>query len=238
MLRAIAFPRRPGALLATLAAGVALSACATKAPPPQIDDRLLTSTADLHRISVSEVTELLEVPVAPNQTAFEPGARADMRSFLRLFRSNGQGALLIEAPQGSANEAAAANLAEHARVLAGAEGSAFEDVAVITYSAAGADAPLRLRFERLIANPPECPPPYAEDISRSGDNRPTRAFGCATVSNLAAMIANPADLISPRELDPADPQRRQAQLERYRTGQTTHSERSNDERVTISNAVR
>lgn len=238
MLRDQAFPRRPGAFLATLAAGVALSACATQSPPLTMDDRLLASVADTHRIKVSEVTELLEVPVASTQIALDPGVRADMLSFLRLYRSNGQGALLIEAPQGGTNEAAAANLAEQARVLAGAEGSAFEDIAVIAYNAPGADAPLRLRFERLIANPPDCPPPYAEDISRSSQNRSPRAFGCATVTNLAAMIADPADLINPRELDPADPRRRQAQLERYRAGQQTHADRSNDERVTISNAVR
>ena len=49
-------------------------------------------------------------------------------------------------------------------------------------------------------------------------------FGCATQANLAAVVANPADLLTPRASAPADQQRRAVVYENYRNGKITASE--------------
>lgn len=58
-------------------------------------------------------------------------------------------------------------------------------------------------------------------------NRPHWNHGCATQQNLAAMVAQPSDLLRPRAETPVDAARRQTNLTRYRAGtgpgpQTVH----------------
>ena len=53
------------------------------------------------------------------------------------------------------------------------------------------------------------------------DNNGYDEFGCAVTANIAAQIAEPADLLHPRDLDPPDAQRRQTVLDKYRQGATT-----------------
>lgn len=53
-------------------------------------------------------------------------------------------------------------------------------------------------------------------------NRPSWNHGCATQNNLAAMVANPNDLLGPRRETPSDAARRQAAINRYRSGQPPH----------------
>ena len=77
-----------------------------------------------------------------------------------------------------------------------------------------ASAPIRLSYLRYVAEAPECgqwPTNLAEDYR----NLPYPNLGCAQQHNLAAQIANPADLLGPRTMDPADagaPRRRPRQV--------------------------
>ena len=50
-------------------------------------------------------------------------------------------------------------------------------------------------------------------------NLPYPNFGCAQQRNLAAQVANPADLLGPRTMEPADAERRDVVLDKYRQGQ-------------------
>jgi type IV pilus biogenesis protein CpaD/CtpE len=59
-------------------------------------------------------------------------------------------------------------------------------------------------------------------------NRPHWNHGCATQHNLAAIVANPNDLLQPRAEGPVDQTRRQTAITKYRAGaspgpQTVHS---------------
>ena len=55
--------------------------------------------------------------------------------------------------------------------------------------------------------------------------------------NLAAMIADPSDLVGTQKMDPADVGRRSIVLTKYRNGEKTSSERSDDASGAISKAV-
>jgi pilus assembly protein CpaD len=54
---------------------------------------------------------------------------------------------------------------------------------------------------------------------------------------MAAMIADPADLLGTRPLDQADPIRRGVILEKFRQGETTAATRTQQESGTVSQAV-
>jgi pilus assembly protein CpaD len=54
-----------------------------------------------------------------------------------------------------------------------------------------------------------------------GENINYENFGCASQANLAAMVDNPSDLITPRASDPSDQGRRAVVIEKYRKGEVT-----------------
>lgn len=58
-------------------------------------------------------------------------------------------------------------------------------------------------------------------------NRPHFNHGCASQANLAAMVANPNDLLGPRAEGPIDASRRQTAINRYRAGQSPHTPHEN-----------
>ena len=97
--------------------------------------------------------------------------------------------------------------------------------------------PILVSFNRWEARAPECAPLYEQDLAHQSNNQAWSSFGCATNFNLAAMVEDPADLDHPRDAAARDGARRDTVMEAYRDGEQTHAERSNDERVTISNAV-
>ena len=50
-----------------------------------------------------------------------------------------------------------------------------------------------------------------------------------------AQIANTADQLGPRTVEPSDPERRAVVLDKYRRGAATGAERGPDERVQVKN---
>jgi hypothetical protein len=74
-------------------------------------------------------------------------------------------------------------------------------------------------------------PSISADISINNE-LPT--LGCSVRSNIAAMIADPADLLGTVRWTSADPLRRAVILEKFRKGESTASTRSSDESGTVS----
>jgi pilus assembly protein CpaD len=70
----------------------------------------------------------------------------------------------------------------------------------------------------------------------SNDVQPN--FGCAVTANMAAQIANPADLARPQHATPADAARRSLVLDKYRKGQITSSEKDDQAKGVVSDAIK
>lgn len=66
--------------------------------------------------------------------------------------------------------------------------------------------------------PPACPD-WSKEPGTDFENLPTSNFGCATVTNLGLMIADPADLVRGRDPGPADGTVAAGAVERYRKGE-------------------
>jgi len=223
--------------LPTLLIGLsALGACASVPPPP--DGPARASAADHHRIDVTEASERMEIPVSAGDAALSPGERAGLEAFASGYLRYGHGALLLSTPSGSDNSQAASVLAHHARMALVDAGVSYAAVAGSTYDASGqAGAPIIVSFARFEAHAPECAPLWEQDLGHQSNNQAWESFGCATQANLAAMGEDPGDLLTPRDAEPREGGRRATVMEAYRDGQSTNAQRSQDERITISNAV-
>ena len=80
-----------------------------------------------------------------------------------------------------------------------------------------ASAPVRLSFVAVTAITGDCGQ-WPSDLFGPSirDNTNWENFGCATQQNLAAQVANPADLVGPRGMTPIDAQRRAEVISIYR----------------------
>ncbi len=214
--------------------GAASLAALTAACASAIPERL---PHQRHQIAVREVREHVEIRVRPGQSTLSFQALDALRAVAADHRRTGHGPIAIALPIGAANAQDAVRLAAEARGVLQAEGLAFRHITGAAYDAEGrADAPLVVMYTRYVAEGPRCGERWEDfNVTTSGDN--TLNFGCAHQANLAAMVSNPRDLIDPRDLDPSDSQRRLEALEQYRTGQTTTTQRNDNETAGVSDAV-
>ena len=217
------------------ASALTLSACASTPPyegPP------LATPGDRHRINVQQTGERIELPVSAGDVALSPLARGALLDFASSYLRWGHGALILSTPANTNNSDAAALVAHETRLALVESGVPYAAIAGSSYEASGRnDAPLLLSFTRYEAQAPDCRPLWEQDLAHQSNNQPWESFGCSLSANLAAMIEDPHDLIAPRGEEPRDSGRRGTVMNAYRQGQQTHAERSNDERVQISDAV-
>ncbi|MCA8885776.1 MAG: CpaD family pilus assembly protein, partial [Hyphomonadaceae bacterium] len=179
----------------------------------------------------------LEIAVAPGQMQLGDNERAQLASFANDYLRYGHGPLALETPSGGANSESASVIAADARRALSDAGVSYAAIAGSTRDAGGETLPILVSFSRFEAQAPDCAPLYEQDIGHQSNNQPWESFGCATNFNLAAMVEDPADLLHPRDMTARDSGRRDTVMDHYRAGEQTHAERSNDERVAISNAV-
>ncbi len=102
------------------------------------------------------------------------------------------------------------------------------------YSGTGtATSPIKVSYNAFTARGPECGD-WSDNLARDPKNIPYRNLGCATQHNLAAMVANPRDLVEPRGMTPRDSQRRDVIMDKYVKGDTTVAKKSSDEKAKVS----
>jgi len=98
-------------------------------------------------------------------------------------------------------------------------------------AASGTDTKLavdavRVHADHAVATAPACPD-WSKPEADEPDNTTSSNFGCATETNLAAMIANPADLVKPKTSATADGGVLANGVELYRSGKLSKSIGSN-----------
>jgi pilus assembly protein CpaD len=62
-----------------------------------------------------------------------------------------------------------------------------------------------------------------DNLTSTGDNRPSTHFGCAVTANMGLQVADPRDLVTPKAADGYDDGRRLIVLDKYRQGAITSS---------------
>jgi pilus assembly protein CpaD len=209
---------------AFLVAALMLSGCQTE---PKSNAELL-ATHDYryqHPIVISEAPETLDLPVGKNTRNLRSPVTDTITSFAMDSRRHGSGSVEILVPTGAANESAVHAVVRDVRGALSRGGVNGKNVTTRTYRSTdpSADAPIRLSYARMKATTGECGV-WPKNIGGGiGENTNYHNFGCATQANLAAMVENPSDLITPRAMTPSEQNRRAVVIEKYRLGETTAS---------------
>jgi|UPI000693562B pilus assembly protein CpaD len=191
-----------------------------------------------HPIAVDPQIMTYEIPAAPDKIALTLEDKSALRALARAFKERGHGSLNIAAPSGSPNTGVALNLSTEIGQLLHEEGIAHSDISHGTYraSAANSAAPLILSYRRYVATPSPCG--NWGDYAYNPKNVVTSNLGCASQNNMAAILADPADLKGPRGTDPAYAPRRDEVLTKYRKGESTATERVEEESGNVSEVSR
>jgi pilus assembly protein CpaD len=206
-----------GLLSASAAACAANQADVTNVVPPTPTDWRVN-----HPITISEMLTTMDIPVGLETRYLPRGMEDNIRGFAAAFMDSGSNEIAIVLPTGSPNAYSAAALSGQIEDILADTGIFLGQIHYRTYSAqaGGADAPIRLAYAEISASVAECGN-WTENLARNFNNDNYENFGCATQSNLAAMISNPLDLLYPRMMTPPNAARRGTVLQDYQAGQGT-----------------
>lgn len=206
-----------------LAAFAALAAGCSTTGTSEVDARDFDHRLR-HPILISEEPETLDLPVGMNGPALSPQIEKAIDGYVAEYRKDGNGAITIQVPTGSANEEAAASTGRAVHYALVRAGVPHGRIHVAPYSVDDPSrmAPLRMSYLRVKAVVPHCGV-WPDGSVTDYRNIDYPDYGCAQAQNLAAMVANPADLIRPQPMAPANGTRRAKVITDYGQGAETKS---------------
>ena len=213
---------------------LALPACKTDDNRGQVAGWALVDPAQRHPIIVSQQPQTMSLRVPRGSSGLAPHQRAELLAFADRSRASdsGNSRLVIAAPSGSSNEVAAMGAVGEIRDLLSDRGFSEASIQVEAYSQeGGGEQPIKVSYLRYVAEGPECGQ-WPENLAYNPNNLPAPNLGCATQKNLAAMVANPADLIGPRTVGQRSSERRDAVKEKYVDGKVSATDKTADEKIT------
>jgi pilus assembly protein CpaD len=230
-LRTMIAERRDSAAVALRAAivtafGALLCACQTDqaqiaaAPDVPYDYRMR------HPITITEAPHTLQFFIGSNRSALTAAQRAELLAFAETWKAEATGGVLIDLPTGTVNEQSAAGSLREIQSILAATGVPPNAMMVRTYPASKyAMATVKITYPKLTAQAGPCgiwPEDIGPGFNRDYfENQPSWNFGCTTQRNLAAMVANPSDLVQPQPETQPYTMRRTDVMQKYRQGQST-----------------
>lgn len=226
-------------LSAAISGFMVLSACQSDGPPRNVPAEYFSGNSlDRNAIGVTQHTEYLEVTMDPRDTQLRIPEIMKIQSFLNTYRDEGHGPLVISMPRDSENDQLAVGAVAEIRQLAWEAGVAYEEMLGAAYNAGErTETPIVMAFKMFKAHAPDCPSMAELDVTNAVSNSDLPNLGCAVRTNMAAMIAEPADLLGERDLDELDLTRRSAQLQLWRDGETTAAVRTPAESAVVSGVI-
>jgi pilus assembly protein CpaD len=180
-----------------------------------------------HQIGLRDGSRTMEVFIGQSRGSLTPTQRAEVLAFAQVWKDEATGGVVIDVPTGTPNQVAASQALREINSIFAASGVPMQSVAVRSYTPENpAKFPtLRLKYSKIVAEAGPCGL-WPQDLGPSFDpyyneNRNYWNLGCANQRNLAAMVANPADLVQPRGEGEVWTSRRTTVFEKYRVGQPT-----------------
>lgn len=211
----------PGIVAAVLAAALT-AGCASYSRDHVIVGSVPDDYRTRHPIVVRQSENTEDIVVSTHARSLSYRDRAVAEGFASRFKRSGAHSMAILIPSGSPNEAAARHIAHAVAKAIMARGIGANQIEIHHYAAAehGEAATVRLVFSDITASVDSQCGKWGEDVGDTSQNRNYSDFGCATQKNLAAMIANPADLLGPRGESEIDATRRTTVIEEWRSDGT------------------
>lgn len=170
-----------------------------------------------HPIVIGEKEQVLDLPVAVSDRGMTQMQRVALQGFLADYDRSAASVVTILIPSGAPNSLAAGEAGREFARFARYGGVPEGRIVVASYQPPVADvsAPIRVAYARMRAYTDLCGR-WPEDLTQNSENKHYANFGCSYQNNLAAQIANPADLLGPRQPSPIDAERRETVIDGYR----------------------
>lgn len=199
---------------AALVSALVLASCASffNGPGAEVDPEVA------YPITVGPHMETLSIPYGNG------AASADIGAFASGFNASGNGSITVSAPSPELATAYADRLA----ALGVPRGRI-----VIGPSQGGA---VQLSYVGYGASSPPCGN-WPANVASTEANLPTVNFGCATQHNLAAMIADPRDLVTPQPMTPPDTERRMTVIDKWRHGEPTAAQKTQEQSGAVADVT-
>jgi pilus assembly protein CpaD len=217
----------------TAVPAVLLAACGPDRRGAEVAGWSAIEATDRHPIIVTQQPARLTLRVPAGSSGLTLRQIGETQEFLARYRATdtGDSRLVITVPSGTANEIAAMQATAQVRALVREAGFGEGRVAIEPVAdRAGSQPPIRLSYMRYTIEAPECGI-HPTNLARDYQNLPPANFGCATQRALAAQIANPADLVHPRAMDPRVSERRDETWQKYVKGDSTTSKKDSAEKL-------
>lgn len=206
-----------------VSAGCGGGSAARSQPPPQdaiLNAHLQRTVLDAHVPSAIAVEARMVLSVAQGAQGLSGQDYSQLIAFATDFVRQGRGNLVISIPANSSNASSATIIAQDARRALYAGGVDDAQIGSGSYDAQGRpEAPILLSFERYEAQKIACKPWSETDSRKTANNLSPDRFGCAQNANIAAMVADPGDLLGDRRDGPSEAARIQVGVEKLRKGE-------------------
>ena len=225
-------------MLAVASLAALLAGCKTSSPveiQSMPDDYRLR-----HPIAVREKVQSMTVFIGDARGTLTPAQRAEAAALASNWRNEATGGIVIEIPVGSSNERTATSAAREIRSILSTAGVPARAIEIRPYPAQDPVrlGTIRVNYPRMAAETGPCGL-WPNDVGPTYDpiywsNKPAWNHGCANQRNLAAQVAEPADLVQPRSEAPVLASRRNTVTEKYRKGESTQTQNPDADKAKIS----
>jgi pilus assembly protein CpaD len=186
-----------------------------------------------HPITVEPSYRELKLQFAGGEAGVSPEEAAKFDVFLADYRTHGNGSLGISVPNGAPAHAAITFFAERAA----ASGISRDKILVSTHDVSNGDFRVDISYISYSAKADACGD-WSEDLSFTAENQTAKNFGCSIQHNIAAMVADPRDLVSPRPFETADGNRAATVISDYEQGKPTSAQKTQDQSAAVSDVNR
>jgi pilus assembly protein CpaD len=199
-----------------------LSACESDVPAVRGAEDALSPT---QRFPITVEAQMASYPLALNNARNDlaPAGESTLEQIVTDYLANGSGSIAVSA--GNATPRISDRLA--------ALGVPSNRIMIVSGTAGGNAT---VSFIRYHADPQPCGD-WSTNLGVTYNNQAPPNFGCATQHNLAIMVADPHDLVTPKTLEPGDAQRSLTVLDKYRQGETTVTSKVQDQSGAVSSVA-
>lgn len=210
----------------------AVAACASTDGPKVAAKPPVTPTQQ-YSIQVKKAPD--EILLGPHASGLSANQAVALGDLVARWKDAGAQTLVIKTP--TAGGPTAYRMVEAIRGQLEDLGVAPEVIQLVGYETQpGPVAPIVVGFERYKAEIPQCGRSWGS-LTHTINNEVDPNFGCANTANLAALVANPEDLVHPATMGDTDAARKEVVLDKYRKGELTSSPKEPQADATISTAI-
>ena len=185
-----------------------------------------------HPILVEPSSQSLQVSASPGGIAPADMGR-NFYAFLAGYQSHGNGKIVISVANGAATNAELSSIADRINAM----GVSRDQILVANHDATPGDSRVELNYVTYRAGTTACGD-WSEDLAFTLDNKTSANLGCSVQHNIAAMAADPRDLLGPRPMGGADANRRATVVTNYEKGVPTAAAKNADQSSAISDVGR